>query len=259
MTDLSTAKNGTRFRIQVWGWRIVAIIAVGVAWYGAAYRGSASSVLLPNPLDVVEALGELVSSSELWSNTLVTLIETVAAFLIACLLSAVAAMIASQSKFWADVLEPMLGWGYMVPQVVFFPLFIMWLGIDSISKIGFAAVGAFFPLGLAAIRAVKTVDPRFIRAARAFGASGREITWGVRWPAALPLFVSGLRVSAALSLILVILAEMLAATSGLGYMLTRETQLYHSAQAFAVLIVIIAVSGVFYTLISRIEVDRRRR
>jgi ABC-type nitrate/sulfonate/bicarbonate transport system permease component len=244
---------------KVWLLRIAAILVLLGAWVVYATMGSASSILLPDVSSTVSELFRLLRSSELWQNALVTLVETAIAFALACTASVALAVLAARSRYWSDVVEPVLGWGYMIPQVVFFPLFILWFGIDNVSKVVFAAVGAFFPLALAAVRGVRSVDPRYVRVARAFGANQRQIDWTVRWRAALPLFISGLRVGAALSLILVILGEMLAATEGLGFMLTRSTQFYRSAESFALLIIIVAVGAIVYAFISRLNVDEARR
>jgi NitT/TauT family transport system permease protein len=99
------------------------------------------------------------------------------------------------------------------------PLFVLILGIGEVSKIGIIIWAAFFPSLINTIQGVKTVDPVLIRSARSMGCSETRLFVKVILPAASPYILAGLRLSAGVSLIVVVGAEMIGARFGLGYMI----------------------------------------
>lgn len=243
---------------RTWTYRLVPVALILAVWFYATGPGGASSLLLPEPASIASALIRLVSTPDTWIAVGITVLEVVTAFAISVTVTFVVVIWASRTSTRARIFEPLLGWGYMVPSVVFFPLFVLWFGIDSPSKIAYAVFGSFFPMAFTALRGLRSVDPKYVSVASAFGASKSQLEWMVKFPAALPVLLSAVRIGAALSLIYIILGEMLAANRGLGYLITRSTQFMRIPETFALIAITLLIVAAYYPIVSRIGKAHRK-
>lgn len=239
-------------RLRIWGLRAVLLAVLLGAWAYAAGPGDVSTLLVPDIASVVDTLVTLLLEPSTWAQIGITAMEVAIAFAIAVVLSLIVVFVASRSPLRTRIVEPLLAWGYMIPTVIVFPMFILWFGINSPSKIGFAVFGAFFPMTFTALRGLRSVDERLVSVGRAFGATPNQVEWMVKFPAALPMLLAAIRIGAALALIFVILGEMLAATGGLGFMIRRSTQLLETPESYALIIITLVLVGLYYPLIGRI-------
>jgi NitT/TauT family transport system permease protein len=124
--------------------------------------------------------------------------------------------------------------------------------VGTWSKVGYAAVSAFFPIAYNSVRAFSRVDARYLRVGAAFGATAGQIDRQIKFRAAVPVVAAGLRIGAATTFITVIVAEMLAAQRGLGYELARSSPTFQRSAAFAVILFILIFVGLFQYLVSRV-------
>jgi ABC-type nitrate/sulfonate/bicarbonate transport system permease component len=114
----------------------------------------------------------------------------------------------------------------------------LWFGIGDLSKIFVIALAASFPVILNTYAGVRGIDVNYFRASQSLGASRREIFTGVVLPGSLPQIFTGIRLAWGISLIVVIAAEMVGATVGIGYMLIEAQQTFRTERVFAGIIVI---------------------
>lgn len=240
----------------IWALRLLLIVAVVGAWAYATGPGGVSPLLLPRIDLTLDELQVVVQQGQLWSDLLLTVLEIVAAFALSAFVGVTVGFWASRTALRAAVVEPLIAWGYMAPLVLFYPLFILWFDIGPLSKIAYSAVSGFFPIAFNSLRGFRAVDPRFLRVAKAFGASPVQVDTLVKTPAALPMVVSGIRIGAALNVITVILAEMLASSRGLGYELARASQTLQIPHVFALILILLAVVAVMQILIQAIGKGR---
>jgi NitT/TauT family transport system permease protein len=150
------------------------------------------------------------------------------------------------------VAEPVLAWGYMAPLVLFCTLCILWFGVGVWSKIFCANVSAFFPIAFNSLRGFRAVDLRYLRVARAFGASAGQADRPVKIQAALPMVMSGLRIGAALDIITVILAEMLASQRGPGHRMAHAGQTLMVPDVFALIVIVLVLVALLQLVIQRV-------
>ncbi len=106
-----------------------------------------------------------------------------------------------------------------IPPIAWIPLAILWFGIGLSSKVFIIAIGVFFPTLINTYIGVKFVDPLLIKAARTLGAKDKDILWEVVVPASVPLIVAGVRIGVGLGMMCLVAAELVAASSGLGYLI----------------------------------------
>lgn len=237
--------------LLIWALRLGALAVLVGVWMYANGPGGVSPLLLPELGVVLEQFVELLTTETLRGALLVTLAEIAGALLIAITAGTSLGFWAARKPLRARVVEPVVAWGYLAPLVLFYPIFILWFGIGPSSKVGYAAVSAFFPIAYNSLRAFQSVDERYLTVARAFGASRLQTDWLMKLPAALPMVMSGVRLGAATSMITVILAEMLASERGLGYLLAKSSQTFAVARAFAVILFVLIMVGILQLAINK--------
>ena len=131
------------------------------------------------------------------------------------------------------LIMPMISSLYAVPLVILYPVFTVWFGIGSESKIAFAAIYGFLPTMLSTAAGIQTIDPQLLLAARSMGATLSQRLARVIIPAAIPTVLSGLRVGGALVIVGVVVSEMLISSAGIGYLISRYRTILDTPHVFA--------------------------
>ena len=184
---------------------------------------------------------------------LVTLYEVAAAMLIACGGGILVGAAVGGLARLRGLLLPVFSSLYAVPIVILYPVFTAWFGIGSESKIAFAGIYAFFPVLLSTAAGIQTIDPQLLLAARSMGATLTQQITRVIIPASLPTVFAGLRLGGALAIIGVVVAEMLTAAAGIGYLVTLNRTILDSPRVFAAILMILLLSIAYYMLSRAIE------
>ena len=151
------------------------------------------------------------------------------------------------------LIMPMVSSLYAVPLVILYPVFTVWLGIGSESKIAFAAIYGFLPTMLSTAAGIQTIDPQLLLAARSMGATMRQRLLRVIIPAAIPTVLSGLRVGGALVIVGVVVSEMLISSAGIGYLISRYRTILDSPHVFAGVLLVLAMAIAFNAFIRLLE------
>jgi len=232
--------------------QLIAAVAFFSSWVYANGPGGVSPLTIPRIAKVGEEIWKVVNSNGFFGHLGVTMTEIVAAVLLASVSGLAVGFWGARTSLRAGVLEPVLVWGYLVPTVLFYPLLLLWLGFGMGSKIGYATISAFFPIAFNSLRGFARVDARYIRVGRAFGASPRQLDSMIKFRAGLPMAAAGLRVGIALTMITVIVAEMLGAQRGLGYLIMLYSQSYNTARTFAVIVIVLVLVGSLYAVVNRV-------
>jgi ABC-type nitrate/sulfonate/bicarbonate transport system permease component len=150
---------------------------------------------------------------------------------------------ASRLVYYA--LEPLTEILRPIPSPAYVPIAILFLGIDDEMKIFMIAFATFFPVLLNTYSGVRSVDPVQLQTARTFGVKGRKLLWQIVLPSASPYIFTGMRVSLAIALIVMVISEMVAASNGIGYFVLAAQRGFKIREMFAG-VVTLAVIG--YTL-----------
>ena len=189
-----------------------------IAWEYAARSGVLSSRVLPEPLAVVRAAWQLLLTGQLWSNLKVSAGRAFAGLLVGGGLGLALGFLTGLSRRAEVVLDTTLQMLRNIPPLALIPLVILWFGIDEGAKLFLVAFGVFFPLYLNTFHGIRTVDRGLIEMARSYGLSGWRLYREVILPGALPSIMVGLRYALGLMWVLLIVAETISASSGIGYM-----------------------------------------
>ncbi len=250
-------KRGTPgYRALVWGLRVAALAIIIGLWLFGNGPGHVSVLLLPDFGKVWVNFGMLFVTPLFWSNLWVTLYSFLISFGISAVLGTLLGFWAARRPLRARVVEPVAVWGYMAPLVLFYPLFVLWLGVSPQSRILLATIASIFPIVYGSIRAFRSVDDIYLRLGAAYGASQRQIDWLIKLRASLPVLSSGYRVGAAYSVTGILATEILASTNGLGNMLSTASQLFNGAQSYALLIAIVCFVALMQLGLNRLFATR---
>jgi sulfonate transport system permease protein len=194
------------------------------AWEYAARAGLLSERVLPEPWAVIKAAWHLTQTGELWSNLKVSAARAFAGLAIGGGLGLALGLLTGLSPRLETVLDTSLQMLRNIPPLAMIPLVILWFGIDEGAKLFLVAFGVFFPLYLNTFHGIRSVDRGLIEMARSYGLSGWGLYRDVILPGAMPSILVGLRYSLGLMWVLLIVAETISASSGIGYMTTNARE-----------------------------------
>ncbi|HJZ21790.1 MAG TPA: ABC transporter permease [Bradyrhizobium sp.] len=231
--------------------RRLIILALIVLWEVLPRIGAIPELFLPSLSSTLQAGWS--EAGEYRAALGVTLYEVAVAMVFACGGGILAGAVVGSLPRPRLLIMPMVSGLYAVPLVILYPVFTVWLGIGSESKIAFAAIYGFLPTMLATAAGIQTIDPQLLLAARSMGATlGQRVT-RVIIPAAIPTVLSGLRVGGALVIVGVVVSEMLISSAGVGYLISRYRTILDSPHVFAGVLLVLAMAIAFNALIRLVE------
>lgn len=217
----SKRRNGRRakagFRLNLWGW-IVPFTLLAVVEF-VVWIGWIPARLMPAPSDIVVTLQELAGRG-LHTHILVSTLRVLTGFAVGASLGVLIGAAVGLSRRTETILDPTFQALRAIPGLAWVPLLLLWLGVDELPKITLIAIGAFFPVYLGLVSGIRDVDRKQVEVGEMYGLSGAELIRRIFIPAALPSLFTGLRTSLSLSWMFLVAAELIAATKGLGYLLT---------------------------------------
>jgi ABC-type nitrate/sulfonate/bicarbonate transport system permease component len=221
------------------GWVVLVIVAA--IWQGASSTGLVNPIFLPSPIDIGDALYKLTMSGQLFIHLAASLKRLIAGFAIGATAGIAMGFCFGLVSLARACGMPVVAALFPIPKIALLPLFILWFGIGEPSKIATIAFGSFFPMTIATMSGVDAVDRTLIRMAQSFGVSTFDIVLRVVWPAALPAILSGLRIASAIAIVLIVAAEMIGASEGLGAFVLTAGNLMQSDQLLAGVVVLSAL------------------
>jgi sulfonate transport system permease protein len=182
------------------------------------------SYQMPAPSEIALTLRDLAEGA-LWKHISASLLRVLLGFAIGAGLALLFAAWVGLSREAEAWLEPTFAGLRSIPSLAWVPLLLLWLGIDETSKIVLIAIGAFFPVYLNGVAAIRNIDRKLVEVGQMYGFSQRRLVRRILLPAALPGLFTGLRSGMSLAWMFLVAAELLATTKGLGYLLSdgRET------------------------------------
>ena len=198
--------------------------------------------LIPAPSSVAVRLWEILASGEFLKPLGVTLYLLAGGYLVASALAIVTGLAMGRSRALFNLLEPLVEVIRPLPKPALLPPLILFLGLGDAMKFAVIGLGVFFPVLINTVQGVRGVDPALINTGRTFRVGGTALILRVVLPAALPLILAGMRVALGLGLILVVIAEMLSGTGGVGYLIIDMQRSFRVQHMYA-WIVILAVLG----------------
>lgn len=225
-------------------------------WEVGVRLGGVPEVILPSPTRILAIV--LDKRDILLRHAWPTILESAGGFALSSLLGIGLAILLSYSRLAREALYPNLVFFQLIPKIALAPLFIIWLGIGSESRLAFAVFISFFPIVISTLAGFSSVDPNMVRLCRSLTATEWQVFRSVKFPSALPYIFSGMKVAMTLAIIGVIIGEFITAQQGLGYLIVFATARADTVVAMASIAVLCAGGLLLYGVVAAAEAVANR-
>jgi NitT/TauT family transport system permease protein len=195
------------------------LLILAIIWEILPRAGIVSPAALPPMTLIVRDGMDLFSDGSIFLHAGASLFRAFSGFLLAVVFGVTAGVLIAFYKPVRIVLNPIVEIFYPMPKSALIPIMIIWLGIGSVSKIMLIFLGCMPPIVLSAFNGARGVDRVYAWSARSLGASDRAVLWDVMIPGAMPQILAGIRTALALCFMLLVGAELIISTEGLGYLI----------------------------------------
>ncbi|ACQ80306.1 binding-protein-dependent transport systems inner membrane component [Beutenbergia cavernae DSM 12333] len=259
MTDTNAPDPATarvvRARRVLGPWPAIALgVAVVAVWWAVTASGAVSAALLPSPADVLRSLGELAATGDLLPAVGVTAGEALIGAALAFVCALPLAWLIGHSRLAAAALEPYVAASQAIPAVALAPLLVLWIGYGLRPIAVLCALLVFFPIVIATLLGLRTLDRDVVAAARVDGAGRWSLVRWIEFPLALPSILAGVRNGVTLSVTGAVVGEfVIGGRTGLGLLLTTQRDRSDASGMFATLLVLCALAMSLYGLVRLLE------
>nr|WP_238326822.1 ABC transporter permease [Paenibacillus graminis] len=224
-----------------------------ILWQVLGHYGMISGMLFPTPYTIAESFVMLSSSGDLWTNLQISTVRALSGFFLGGGLGLLFGMLVGLFRKSEKLLDPSLQMIRMIPSLAVVPLFILWFGIGEESKVLLIAKGAFFPVYIHTFMGIRGTDNKLFEVSKVLGFSRVKQIVRLVLPAAVPNIMLGVRLSLGLSWLGLVVAELIASTSGIGYMMSDARQFADTPVVFVGIIVFAAAGLLSDTIVRLIE------
>src|SRR5512143_1963626 len=232
---------------------LASLIVALCAWWLIARTAKLPAFILPSPQDVWSRFLSALADGSLLYHTGATLLEIVLGLCLGVGLATILGYLVAKSRSLERVLSPYLVASQAVPLVAIAPLLVIWFGPGMFSKVLICAMIVFFPVLVNTIVGVRAVPLALQDLMRSLHARRGQILLKLEIPAALPVFLGGLRIGATLSVIGAVVGEFVGSDSGLGFLINVGRGQYDTALVFVAVFVLIALALLLYGLVAWTE------
>lgn len=216
-------------------------------------HGGVNRVLLPPPTAIAVTLGELISHGDFLPPLLSTLGLFALSFALSVIIGLGLGVLMGMSRVCRCLLEPLIELLRPMPKPALLPMLMLFLGIGLLMKTTVIVLTGLFPVLINTLQGVIGVDPVLTGTGRTFGLSRVALIRKVVLPAAMPYAMSGIRISLGLCLLVTVLAEMLTATSGLGFTILHAEREFRIGEMYAWLVVLAVLGFAMNYAIAQLE------
>ena len=234
---------GTIYRSHEKKWdAVISVIAGLVIWEIVDAVMINNPLVLVGPGRIAEAFFNLLARGEIARHIYATFVEFILGYAVGIVIGIAVGVAMGLSPTTKRILSPWVTISYNAPVILLAPLFITALGVGIASKIAIVFISAVFPVLFNTYTGMTTVDGRLVEALRAFGGTPRQIFFKVIVPSALPMVMTGLRLSVGRAIVGAIVSEFFGARAGIGFMITAASEAFRTAEAF-VGVALLAIGG----------------
>lgn len=210
---------------------------------------------LPTPSAMLTSLWGMTITGEIFPHVGISILRALSGYLIAAVLGLFIGLLVAWSRIFETIFDPLIELIRPISTFALVPVMFVWFGIGNASKTAIIVKGCFFPIVINTIAGIKGVDARLVQAARSLGAEGRRLWTMVLIPSAMPSIITGMRISTAMSMLSIVGVEMLAADSGIGFLVIDAQRTFATDRMFAGIIVI-SLMGFFLDRVARLVQKR---
>ena len=229
------------------------LIGLVLLWQLGASEGAISTQFLPAPVSIGRALVDLARSGELWRHLGASLSRLAIGWSLGTVFGIAVGFLVGVAVWARSPGMAVVSALFPIPKIALVPLFIIWFGIGEGSKIATLGFGVFFPTVINTAAGVDSVSRGLVRMGQAFGLSRMAIVWRILLPGAMPVILSGFRVTSSIAIILLVAAEMIGAERGIGAFVLQAGNLYDTDNLLAGIVVLSLLGLTVAWLVGQLE------
>ena len=228
-------------------------LTVLLLWELVVRQGWVQAHLLPPPSELAATLWDLTRSGALIHHIGISSARVFLGFSAGSILALLLGGCTGLSRRAEAWLDPSFQALRAIPSLAWVPLLLLWLGIDESPKITLIAIGAFFPVYINTVAGIHNVDRKWVELGRMYGLRGIRLWGRIFVPGCLPHLFTGLRTGLSLAWMFLVAAELMAATQGLGYLLTDGRETGRADLVMAAILVLAALGKLSDSLLRALE------
>lgn len=233
--------------------RAAIVVALFASWEIASRTGLVDARLLPPASAVVATAAELLATPAFRSHLWTTLVQTLAAFVVAVPLGAILGLLIAENRYASEVLKPLVFFVFSIPKSIFLPMFILAFGIGFGQKVAFGVFSAIFIIMMTAFAAVDSVKREHLMVARVMGARFSQTVRRVYAPSMAPVLLEAVRLAMIFNFTGILLAEMYASRTGIGNQIGLWGQSFMLDRLLAGILIVSVLAILFNEGIRAIE------
>jgi NitT/TauT family transport system permease protein len=236
-----------------WARQLAAFAILVGGWEAAGRANLLNPLYAPNPSRIAAALAELFSDGRIWPHLEATFSAALGGLALGILVGALLGVAAAGIGFLAELLEPVMTVLNAIPRVILAPLFVIWLGIGLASKIALAFILVAVLIFFTVFTGIRQVDRRLVERVVTLGGGRWALLRHVYLPSVAAWVLGNLKVAVGFAFTGACVGEFVAATHGLGYLLSFAQSTYNAALMFALILLILVVVLLTFAIAGRLE------
>ena len=236
-----------------WVRQVAALLVLLALWEAAGRAGMLNPLYLPSPSQIGAALVELFSDGRIWPHLEATFTAAFGGLVLGIAVGAVLGVAAALVQLVAELLEPVMTLLNAVPRVILAPLFVIWLGIGLASKIALSFILVAVLIFFTVFTGIRQVDQRLVERIVTLGGGRWALVRHVYLPSVTAWILGNMKVAVGFAFTGAVVGEFVAATSGLGYLLSFAQSTYNSALMLALVLLIMVVVLLIFAIAGRLE------
>jgi NitT/TauT family transport system permease protein len=238
---------------HAWMRQLAAFAALLTIWEVAGQAGMLNPMYAPSPGRIAAALAELFSDGRIWPHLNATFTAALGGLALGIAVGLVLGVAAAMVRLIAELIEPVMSVLNAIPRVVLAPLFVIWLGIGLASKVALSFILVAVLIFFTVFSGIRQVDRRLVERIITLGGDRRALVRHVYLPSVAAWVLGNLKIAVGFAFTGACVGEFVAATHGLGYLLSFAQSTYNAALMFALILLILAVVLLIFALAGRLE------
>ena len=236
-----------------WVRQVVALLILLALWETVGRAGMLNPLYLPSPSQIGAALVDLFSDGRIWPHLEATFTAALGGLVLGIAVGVVLGVAAALVRLVAELLEPVMTLLNAVPRVILAPLFVIWLGIGLASKIALSFILVAVLIFFTVFTGIRQVDRRMVERVITLGGGRWALVRHVYLPSVTAWILSNLKIAVGFAFTGALVGEFVAATRGLGYLLSFAQSTYNAALMFALIFLILVVVLLIFGIAGRLE------
>ena len=236
-----------------WVRQFAALAVLLIVWEAAGYAGMLNPLYMPTPSAIGRALADLFGSGSIWTHLEATFGAALGGLVLGIVVGVILGVLAALIPVIAELLEPVMTLLNAIPRVILAPLFVIWLGIGLASKVALSFILVAVLIFFTVFTGIRQVDRRLVERIITLGGNRWALVRHVYLPAVTAWVLGSLKVAIGFAFTGACVGEFVAATHGLGYLLSFAQSTYNAALMFALILLILIVVMLIFVIAGRLE------